>query len=69
MTHCRELSYLQVGMVCWMNVNGRMRPVKSILGKWGRGIKKNDGEVNSSICLIQCKKFYKCHNVPPPAQQ
>jgi hypothetical protein len=28
-----------------------------------RGIKESDGGVNST--MIYCKKFYKCHNVPP----
>jgi hypothetical protein len=29
----------------------------------GRGIKENDGGVNS--IMIYCKNFSKCHSVPP----
>jgi hypothetical protein len=53
-----------------MNVNGKMRPIKTVPGMGARWIKKNDGGVNSSmIYLIYCKNFYKCHKVPHPAQQ
>jgi hypothetical protein len=35
-------------------------------GKGGKGIKENDGGLNSSmIHLVNCKNFYKLHNVPP----
>jgi hypothetical protein len=34
--------------------------------EWGRGVKENDGGVNSTT--IQCKKFGECHNVPPVQQ-
>jgi hypothetical protein len=48
-----------------MYVNGKMRPVETVPGMGGQGIKENDGGVNSStIYLIYCKNFYKCHNVP-----
>jgi hypothetical protein len=41
-----------------------MRPIEVIPGMVGGGIKENDrGRVNST--MIYCKKFCKCHNVPP----
>jgi hypothetical protein len=34
-----------------------------------RGLKENDGKVNSSIIyLICCKNFCKCHDVSPAQQ-
>jgi hypothetical protein len=39
-----------------------MRPVQTISGMGGGGIKENDGGMNST--MINCKNFYKCHNVP-----
>jgi hypothetical protein len=49
-----------------MYVNGEMRPVETIPGMVGGGIKENDGAVNST--MIYCKNFCKCHNVPPVQQ-
>jgi hypothetical protein len=44
-----------------MYINGKMRPVVTILGMWGAGIKENDegGEFNYDImeellCMLQC---------------
>jgi hypothetical protein len=49
-----------------MYVNGKMRPVETVLGIWGGKIKENGGGVNSRmIYLIYHKNFCKCHNVPP----
>jgi hypothetical protein len=43
-----------------------MRCIETIPGMEGRGIKENDGGVNSTmIYLIYCKNFCGCHNVPP----
>jgi hypothetical protein len=43
-----------------------MISVETVQGMVGRGMKENGGGVNSStIYLIYCKNFYKCH----PAQQ
>jgi hypothetical protein len=39
-----------------------MRPVETIPGLKERGIKKNDGGMNSTV--INCMKLCKCHNVP-----
>jgi hypothetical protein len=47
-----------------MYENGKMRPVETIPGMGGGGIKENDGGVNSS--LIYCKNFCRCHNSSPP---
>jgi hypothetical protein len=48
-----------------MYINGKMRPVETILGIGEGGIKENGGGVNSSlIYLIYCQNFCKCHNVP-----
>jgi hypothetical protein len=49
-----------------MCVNGKMIPVETIPGMGERGIKENDGGVNSS--MIYCKNFCKCHNVPSAQQ-
>jgi hypothetical protein len=49
-----------------MYETGKMRHVETIPGVGGRGIKENDGEVNST--MIYCKNFCKCHNVPPVPQ-
>jgi hypothetical protein len=46
-----------------MYVNGKMRPVETVPGMRGEGIKENDGGVNST--MIYCKNFCKCHNVTP----
>jgi hypothetical protein len=43
-----------------MYINGKMRPVETIPGTRGRGIKENDGGMNSSV--ICYKKFCKCLN-------
>jgi L-lactate utilization protein LutB len=49
-----------------MYVNGKMRPVETIPGIVGRGIKENDGGVSSTMTyLIYSKNCCKCHNVPP----
>jgi hypothetical protein len=37
----------------------KLRPVETIPGMGGKGIKKNDGRVNST--MIYCKNFGKCH--------
>jgi hypothetical protein len=51
-----------------MYVNGNMRPVETIPGRGKRRLKGMMEGVNSSmICLIHCRNFYKCHNVPPPS--
>jgi hypothetical protein len=42
------------------------RYVLKLLG--GVGIKENGRGVNSSIYLIHCKNFCKCHKVPPAQQ-
>jgi hypothetical protein len=50
----------------YMYINGKMRPVETI-PRIGRGsIKENEEGVNST--MMQCKNFYKCHNVPPAQQ-
>jgi hypothetical protein len=49
-----------------MYENGKMRPVETVPGMGGGGIKENDGWVNSTV--INYKNFYKCHNVPPVQQ-
>jgi hypothetical protein len=46
--------------------NGKMKPVETIPGLRGGGIKKNDGGMNSTV--IYCKNFCKCHSVPPAQQ-
>jgi hypothetical protein len=43
--------------------NGKSRPDEIIPGMGREGIKENDGGMNST--MIYCKKFCKCHNVPP----
>jgi hypothetical protein len=51
-----------------MNVNGKMRPVETILGIRGEGIKENGGGVNlGMIYLVYCKKLCKCHSVSLPS--
>jgi hypothetical protein len=49
-----------------MYENGKMRPVETIPGMGGRGIKDDDGGVN--LTKIYCKHFCTCHNVPPAPQ-
>jgi hypothetical protein len=44
-----------------------MRPVETIPGMGGGGIKENGGGAN--LTMIHCKHFYKCHSVPPAQQQ
>jgi hypothetical protein len=44
----------------------KMRPIETIPGVGGGMIKKNDGEVNST--MIYCNNFSKCHNVSPVQQ-
>jgi hypothetical protein len=46
-----------------MCVNGKMRPFETIVGVWDGGIKENDGR--GEFNYDNCKKFCKCHNVPP----
>jgi hypothetical protein len=43
-----------------------MRPVETIPGMGGGGIKENEERVNSN--MINCKTFCKFHNVPPVQQ-
>jgi hypothetical protein len=40
-----------------------MRPVETIPGIGGEGIKEMMEGVN--LTMIDCKNFYKCHNIPP----
>jgi hypothetical protein len=35
-----------------MYVNGKMRPVETVLGIWGGKIKENGGGVNSSMIYL-----------------
>jgi hypothetical protein len=49
-----------------MYENGKMRPVETVPGMGGGGIKENDGGVNST--MIYCKNFGKYHNVLPVQQ-
>jgi hypothetical protein len=49
-----------------MYENRKVRPVQTIPGIGGGGIKKKDGGVNSTV--IYCKYFGKCHNVIPTEQ-
>jgi hypothetical protein len=49
-----------------MYENGNMSYVETIPGMAEWGMKENDEGVNST--MIYCKKFYKCHNVPPVQQ-
>jgi hypothetical protein len=44
-----------------MYKSGKMRPVEMIPGVGGRGIKENDGGVNST--MMYNKNICKCHNV------
>jgi hypothetical protein len=41
--------------------NGKMRPVETVPGMGGEGVKENDG---GSKFNLYCKHFCKCHNVP-----
>jgi hypothetical protein len=47
-----------------MYVNGKMRPIETIPGMGGGGIKENDSGGDE----IHCKNFCKCHNVSPVQQ-
>jgi hypothetical protein len=47
-----------------MYENGKMRPVETIPGMGGGGIKENDGGVNSTM-MYYYKNFGECHNVSP----
>jgi hypothetical protein len=49
-----------------MHVNGKMRPVETIPGMPGRGIKEKDGGVNSTT--VYFKNFCICYNVSPAQQ-
>jgi hypothetical protein len=44
-----------------MHENGKMRPVETVLGMTGRGIRDTSS-------MMYCKNFGKCHNVPPVHQ-
>jgi hypothetical protein len=45
-------------------VNGKMRTGETTPGmRWGRGMKENDGGVNSIMIYCKNKNFYKCHIV------
>jgi hypothetical protein len=46
-----------------------MISIETIPGMWGVGgyRKMVEGMNSSTIYLIYCKNFYKCHNVPPPS--
>jgi hypothetical protein len=46
-----------------MYVNGKMRPVETVPGMGGEGIKENDGGVNSM--MIYCKNFCKMSQCTP----
>jgi hypothetical protein len=50
-----------------MYINGKMIPAETVPGMEEEAIKENSGmgEFKYEI-LIYCKKFCKCHNVPPP---
>jgi hypothetical protein len=48
-----------------MYANGKMRPTENSSRNGGEGIKENDG-VNPT--MTNCKKFFKCHKVPPIQQ-
>jgi hypothetical protein len=49
-----------------MCVNGKMISFESILGLGVEGMKENGRGMNlSTIYLIYCKNFCKCHSVPP----
>jgi hypothetical protein len=43
-----------------------MRSVEIISGMGERGVKENDGGMNST--MMYCKNFCKCHNVSPVQQ-
>jgi hypothetical protein len=47
--------------------NGKMRPIETVPGMGGKGVKENDGGVNST--MIYFKHFCKCHHVPLVQQQ
>jgi hypothetical protein len=53
-----------------MYVDGKMRPLETIPGIGGVGMKENNGGVCVCVCvcvnstMIHCKNFGKCQNVP-----
>jgi hypothetical protein len=49
-----------------MYVNGKMRPVNTIPGMGGEGIKERmiEGVNSTMIYLVYCKNFCKWHSVP-----
>jgi hypothetical protein len=49
-----------------MYENRKNRPVETIAGTGGGGIKENDGEGEFNYDF--CKNFCKCHHVPPVQQ-
>jgi hypothetical protein len=50
----------------FIHENGKMRPVETIPGMGGGGIKEKMEGVNST--KIYCKNLCKCHNVSPVQQ-
>jgi hypothetical protein len=53
-----------------MYVSAKTIPVETVPGIRSRGYKRAMEGMNlSMIYLIYFKNFYKCHNVPHPAQQ
>jgi hypothetical protein len=51
-----------------MYINGKMRPIETVPGMVGGGIKENGEGMNSSMMyLIYFKNICRCHNVPQPS--
>jgi hypothetical protein len=57
-----------VQILLHMYVNGKIRPVETILGMVGRFRRMVEGVNSSMINLIHCKNICKRHNVPHPEQ-
>jgi hypothetical protein len=47
-----------------MYVNRKRRPVETIPGMGGGGMRMMEGANSAMIYFIYCKNFCKCHNVP-----